>query len=533
MSDTIKKYNYFCDLCKAKDSIDINVKLAMLKNLMRHAPEEEKGCYKKIIANLINAEKGSQPPKEPVDFKKLMREVDEETQFEGGGIEEIMDEDKIFVIPKDTILYHGTMHTLNDGYPTAKANWFTIDPEQAGLHVFRRMGISSDIYGYQIGDLDDLFEGYSLDDIRNVYPKIYIYRVKKPIYLFNIGNTDDMKHFATLVQFDFDEKGDFSESNKKLAEYLCQVVEVEIEGINEFVVGWYRMKDQKEIVICKPQDFLEKVDILTLTEEYIHDFEKNDISWKHVQKYMYDFKKYLELKKEFDQKTTIEEIKTLLDSNLSQFEKFNTQPESILEEDSEILSNEEDYNSLDKFLQIIRNKLSRRFRFGAGLRYNNKMKNYYQVIENHIDLYNAIENFAVSFELYSELLEPYQIAIDKLAENNKTLASYFEEFENLNEKLEQEAEYSTDLMGDELVSKAVAYIVQKINPIVNKIHFCRLVKEKDDIYVCKSPDQIQNNADINCSFWTSEDKSFLKDVATGFGYTYTDRKPEERTECFM
>ena len=392
---------------------------------------------------------------------------------------------KVIRIPKGTKLYHGTMYSLPTKYPTNKANWFATDPEQSGLHVVKKMGFfQSDIFGLATNDVDILFENTTIETVDRIYPRMYVYETKKDVYLFNLGGSDEMEEFALKIGIKiFNKDDDFTEHNKAIATHLCDLVDT-----NKSVVGWYRMSDQKEVVICHDtQLFLQHTDTVYMDTSILN------FDWRIVQKYMKEFKKF-----EIISNNSVDKIKTLLIESMAEFAKFVGKNIDDLFDSSIHDSGFLNYtnNDLKKLWTRIDNSFSQKSRRHATIDIN------YLIM----DLENYFGN-----ELFDYLESRYQNSLEKLSNINTTIR-----FIKSN-KLEAEKRYATRNNEDEPISKAVPYIIKHIQPITNKIYFCLLVKNNGS-YICKNRKTLLKSDVILRSYWTSDDKNLLRNVAKAFKY---------------
>lgn len=385
---------------------------------------------------------------------------------------------KVVTIKKGTRIYHGTLSTLPNNYTSRKANWFATDPEQSALHVIKKMGIKyvPDI-GDSIYEFYDLFENVSVD---NIYPKLYVYEATKDIYLFNLGSSNDIKEFALMIGFkSFEKKTDFGEHNKFIAEYLCNLLED-----NKHIVGWYRMQDQKEIVICNTQQFLSHVNTI---------YMRNDIfafDWKQVQKYMKEYKKYEKIKEYY---TNV--IKTLILETETELIKFKNKNINDLFEEN-----------VDEYIEIPYDNDA------LHEVWTNIFRSHIKHKKPNINVYLMILEEYFGGSLFEYLRQPYQNILENLSKIKSKID------EAMSFILTAENKYTFfDKIIDEPISKGIKYIFDYIRPITNKIYFCRIVK-KQNKYYCK--ERISNDEDVLCSFWTSNDEDLLKQIAKAFNYPY-------------
>lgn len=403
--------------------------------------------------------------------------------------------EKSIKISKGTKLYHGTMYTLPNNYPSNKANWFATDPEQSALHVMKKMSIPYDIYGESTDYVDNMFEKTTINTVTNIYPKLYVYETLKDMYLFNLGDTGDMKEFANMIGYKtFEEKDDFSEHNKSIASYLCDLIET-----NKQIIGWYRMKDQREVVICyDTKEFLNHINTVNMRDDVL------PFDWKIVQKYIQEYKKY-ELIRD---KNTLE-IQILQNKCKLEFDKFIGKTIDDLFEDS----SEVDYD--DKELTVLWKILSDHFEPKFTIRHKKQSIELDQLMVLFEDYFGN--------EIFEYLNADYQESLEKLA----NIISKINKLKNQIQKAE--GKYTSQMEGsDDIVNKAIEYINKNIKPIVSKIYFCLLVKEGNN-YNCKTISSMQPTDVILCSYWTSNDVKLLRDIAKAFGYKYNKIKNQA---CF-
>ena len=398
---------------------------------------------------------------------------------------------KVIIVPKGSKLYHGTMHLFPTNYPTNKANWFAIDPEQSALHVIKKMGFSSDIYGLSTNDIDFLFENKSVETVNEIHPRMYVYETKKDIFLFNLGDSNEMEEFVLKIGFKtFSKDQDFSEHNKSIASHLCDLV-----GDNEHVIGWYRMKDQKEVVIChETQKFLNHVDTINMNTSVLN------FDWKQVQNYVKQYKKYENILN-----TNTTKIDNFILESIVEFSKFIGKKINDLFDDSIYESNIINYTNKD--LEKLWVSINHHF--------SQKSKRH-----KPNDINKLISNLEVYFgdEMFEYLGERYQISLERLSKINNSIHKLKLEISDAKN------EYTvTNEEDDEVINKAVPYILKHIQPIVNKIYFCLLQKNN----VCRNKQNIGSDvggSDVLCSYWTSDDKKLLLNVSKAFNYKYNHIK---------
>jgi len=156
-------------------------------------------------------------------------------------------------IHKGTVLYHGTLNILPNHYPTGSVNWFSYDPEQAKLwgvvksDKFRRLPWlphQVSVYTYKVKkDIPDMLVFTHYDDLtNNVWENI-------------------------LKQEPYNSQSPFIE-DYLIAEKLCT---------DSKYNGWQWKSVQRQVMICRPSEFLEPIERHDLNIPIDH--LKKEIMW--------------------------------------------------------------------------------------------------------------------------------------------------------------------------------------------------------------------------------------------------------------
>jgi len=123
-------------------------------------------------------------------------------------------------------LFHGSGSLLKKGYPTAAGgSWFAKSPHQSILHAIARTG--------------------------NAPAYLYVYHLKKTPKLININSSANFNKLGIHLVREAPENGwAFSNANYRVAERLCEITP-------KLADGWHFPKDQTQVMLCKPKEFLE------------------------------------------------------------------------------------------------------------------------------------------------------------------------------------------------------------------------------------------------------------------------------------
>ena len=126
----------------------------------------------------------------------------------------------ITTIPVGTVLFHGSQFISANRYPfNSSGTWFATKSKQSIFHVLQKAKEA---------------------------PYLSVYVVKKPLKVFKINSVKNFDNFAK--SFNFEGLRPFTGNNRHLAMDLCNSGKFD---------GWWFPKDQAQVMICKPKEFLE------------------------------------------------------------------------------------------------------------------------------------------------------------------------------------------------------------------------------------------------------------------------------------
>ena len=123
-------------------------------------------------------------------------------------------------------LFHGSQSLLKKGYPSkAGGSWFAKSPHQAILHAIARTG--------------------------NTPAYLYVYHLKKTPKLINISSSSKFNNLGMHLVRELPWNGwAFANSNYTISKKLCEMTP-------KLADGWYFPRDQTQVMLCKPAEFLE------------------------------------------------------------------------------------------------------------------------------------------------------------------------------------------------------------------------------------------------------------------------------------
>ena len=131
-------------------------------------------------------------------------------------------------------LYHGSNQRLPHHFPNLFANWFATEKTQASLYPLMK---------------DKCERRYVQGVFVPSIVRVYTYEIVHPIPdIYVIDSAEDMNKLATYLDVPKVQKL-FTVYDKDIAEALCE------KGLN----GWMLLRDQSQIMLCHPEQFLKPV----------------------------------------------------------------------------------------------------------------------------------------------------------------------------------------------------------------------------------------------------------------------------------
>ena len=131
-------------------------------------------------------------------------------------------------------LYHGSNQRLPHHFPNLFANWFATEKTQASLYPLMK---------------DKSERRYVQGVFVPSIVRVYTYEIVHPIPdIYVLDSAEDMNKLATYLDVPKVQKL-FTVYDKDIVEALCE------KGLN----GWMLLRDQSQIMLCHPEQFLKPV----------------------------------------------------------------------------------------------------------------------------------------------------------------------------------------------------------------------------------------------------------------------------------